>query len=83
MVQLCFIVEQEAFRNFVKELLPNAKMMSWLTLHSMIDDASEGMKEAMRGVDHIATVIDCWSDRRQSFIGVTAHWTLTLTKDAQ
>ncbi|XP_041742569.1 uncharacterized protein LOC121574064 [Coregonus clupeaformis] len=30
--------------------------------------------EAMRGVDHIATNTDCWSARRRSFIGVTAHW---------
>ncbi|KAK9515926.1 hypothetical protein VZT92_026523 [Zoarces viviparus] len=52
--------------------------MTRLTLRSMIDDASKGMKkavtEAMRGVDHIATTTDCWSVRRWSFIGVTAHW---------
>ncbi|KAK6298260.1 hypothetical protein J4Q44_G00313150 [Coregonus suidteri] len=43
-----------------------------------IDEASTEMKkkvtEAMRGVDHIATTTDCWSARRRSFIGVTAHW---------
>ncbi|XP_047677384.1 uncharacterized protein LOC125146007 [Tachysurus fulvidraco] len=72
------VVEEQAFQDFVKELQPNAKIMSRLTLRSMIDDASRGMKravtEAMRGVDHIATTTDCWSVRRRSFIGVTAHW---------
>lgn len=72
------VIEQEPFRDFVKELQPNAKTMSRLTLRSMIDHASKGMKkaviEAMRGADHIATTTDCWSVRRRSFIGVTAHW---------
>lgn len=57
---------------------PNAKIMSRLTLCSMIDDASMEMKkvvtEAMRVVDHIATTADCQSVRRWSFIGVTGHW---------
>ncbi|KAK0139974.1 hypothetical protein N1851_023137 [Merluccius polli] len=56
------VVEQQPFRDFVKELQPNTKMISRLTLCSMIDDASLGMKkavtEAMRGVDHIATTTD-------------------------
>lgn len=72
------VVEQEPFKDFVKELQPNAKIMSRLTLRSMVDDASKAMKaavtEAMRAVDHIATTTDCWSTRRRSFIGVTAHW---------
>lgn len=71
------VVEQEPFKDFVKELQPNAKIISWLTLRSMKDDASKAMKKAvtkaMRAVDHIATT-DCWSTRRRSFIGVTAHW---------
>uniref|UniRef100_A0A8P4KQJ3 BED-type domain-containing protein n=1 Tax=Dicentrarchus labrax TaxID=13489 RepID=A0A8P4KQJ3_DICLA len=72
------VFEQQPFRDFVKELQPNAKIISRLTLCSMTDDASMGMKkavtEAMRGVDHIATTTDCWSARRRSFIGVTGHW---------
>ena len=72
------VVEQEPFQHFVKELQPNAKLMTRLTLRSMINDAAMGMKqavtEAMREVDHIATTTDCWSVRRRSFIGVTAHW---------
>ncbi|KAK6301457.1 hypothetical protein J4Q44_G00275100 [Coregonus suidteri] len=72
------VVEQEPFREFVQDLQPNSKILSWPTLRSRIDEASTEMKkkvtEAMRGVDHIATTTDCWSARRLSFIGVTAHW---------
>ena len=72
------VVEQQPFRDFVKELQPKAIIISRLTLCSMIGDASLGMKkavtEAMRGVDHIATTTDCWSARRRSFLGVTGHW---------
>ncbi|KAI4890645.1 hypothetical protein NFI96_032742, partial [Prochilodus magdalenae] len=72
------IVEQKAFRDFVLDLVPNSKIMTRITLMSMIDDAAKQMKikiiEAMKTVDHIATTTDCWSARRRSFIGVTAHW---------
>ncbi|KAJ8284591.1 hypothetical protein COCON_G00034410 [Conger conger] len=72
------LVEQEPFIEFVRELQPNSSIISRPTLCSMIDIAAKEMKkrvtEAMRGVDHVATTTDCWSIRRQSFIGVTAHW---------
>ena len=32
------------------------------------------LTEEMSKVDHIATTTDCWSVRRRSFLGVTAHW---------
>ncbi|XP_056465197.1 uncharacterized protein LOC130404471 [Gadus chalcogrammus] len=32
------------------------------------------LTEEMSKVDHIATTTDCWSIRRRSFLGVTAHW---------
>ena len=72
------IVEKPAFKEFVTDLQPNAKIISRPTLRSRIDDAAKKMKtgvtEAMKAVDHVATTTDCWSARRQSFIGVTAHW---------
>lgn len=72
------IVEQEPFRNFVLNLVPNAKIMTRVTFTSRIDYAAKEMKikmiEAMKSVDYITTTTDCWSARRRSFIGVTAHW---------
>lgn len=72
------VVEQEPFREFVKDLVPNAKIISRVTLNSMVEDGFKQMKsaviEAMRRVDHIATTTDCWSVKRRGFIGVTAHW---------
>ncbi|KAJ8383592.1 hypothetical protein AAFF_G00216650 [Aldrovandia affinis] len=41
------LVEQEPFKVFVKDLLPNAKMMTRVTLRSMIDDASKEMKNSV------------------------------------
>lgn len=72
------IVEQEPFRELVSDLVPNAKMMSRVTLTSKIEDGFNKMKaaltEAMKGVEYVATTTDCWSVRRRGFIGVTAHW---------
>lgn len=43
----------------------------------MIEDLAKTMKnmvtEEMSEVDHIANTKDCWSVRRRSFLGVTAH----------
>src|SRR4029434_5032230 len=30
--------------------------------------------DTMQNIKYIATTTDCWTARRQSFIGVTAHW---------
>lgn len=72
------VVEQEPFREVVRDLVPNAKILSRVTLTLMIEDGFKQMEtaliEAMRGVDHIATTTDCWSVRKRGFSGVTAHW---------
>ncbi|KAJ8346649.1 hypothetical protein SKAU_G00280500 [Synaphobranchus kaupii] len=51
--------------------------MSRPTLRSSIAEATKTMKKkviaAMREVEYIATT-DCWTTRRCSFMGVTAHW---------
>ncbi|XP_056435091.1 uncharacterized protein LOC130392718 [Gadus chalcogrammus] len=71
-------VENEAFRELLTDLLPTAKVITRVTLRSRIEDLAKSMKnvltEEMSKVDHIATTTDCWSVRRRSFLGVTAHW---------
>ena len=71
-------VENEAFRELLTDLLPTAKVITRVTLRSRIEDLAKTMKnmliQEMSKVDHIATTTDCWSVRRRSFLGVTAHW---------
>ncbi|XP_041844132.1 uncharacterized protein LOC121641846 [Melanotaenia boesemani] len=71
-------VENEAFRELLTDLLPTAKIITRVTLRSRIGDLAKAMRkvltEEMSKVDHIATTTDCWSVRRRSFLGVTAHW---------
>ena len=71
-------VEAPEFKEFVTTLQPKAKVISRPTLRLRIHDAAKKMKtevtEKMKAVDHVATTTDCWSARRKSFIGVTAHW---------
>lgn len=72
------VVDQPSFQDLLKNLKPNASMMSRTTLRRRIDDAAlkmkRNIKEAMSTVDVIATTTDCWSTRRRGFLGVTAHW---------
>ncbi|XP_073709424.1 zinc finger BED domain-containing protein 4-like [Misgurnus anguillicaudatus] len=52
--------------------------MSRTTVRRKIDSATSKMKEClkseMKKAPYIATTTDCWTARRRSFIGVTAHW---------
>ena len=72
------IVERTEFKDLIHDLQPNCAVRSRLTIRSKIEDATKEMKkkviEAMKGVEYIATTTDCWSSRRRSFIGLTAHW---------
>lgn len=72
------LVEQPSFQSFVQSLQPNCSVMSRTTVRRKIDNATAVMKnqvkEAMRHTAYIATTTDCWTARRRSFIGVTAHW---------
>uniref|UniRef100_A0A673N975 BED-type domain-containing protein n=1 Tax=Sinocyclocheilus rhinocerous TaxID=307959 RepID=A0A673N975_9TELE len=72
------VVEKDEFKDLIHDLEPNSTVRSRSTICAKIEEAAEGMKksvtEAMRGVEYICTTTDCWSSRRRSFIGMTAHW---------
>ncbi|XP_051800990.1 uncharacterized protein LOC127537594 isoform X1 [Acanthochromis polyacanthus] len=72
------LLEQESFKIFVKDLIPNSRLMTRVKLRAMTIEAATKMKKAltdkMGEVAHIATTTDCWTVRRRGFIGVTAHW---------
>lgn len=72
------VVNLQAFKDLIQDLQPNATIMSRPTLRSSIAEATKTMKKkviaAMREVEYIATTTDCWTARRRSFMGVTAHW---------
>uniref|UniRef100_A0A8C1I096 Transposase n=1 Tax=Cyprinus carpio carpio TaxID=630221 RepID=A0A8C1I096_CYPCA len=84
---LCFIVqglqpfslvEKPSFQDLIVELQPSSAVMSHTTVRRKIDSDTSKMKERlkneMKKVPYIATTTDCWTARRRSFIGVTAHW---------
>lgn len=81
------VAEQEPFQDFVKELLPNAKIMSWLTLCSMTDDASKEMKvvtEAMRELTILPPPTTAGlSEGGASLVLPPTGLTLTVSKVAQ
>lgn len=72
------LVEQPVFLGLVQDLQPNYTIMSRTTVRHKLDKATLAMKkqvkEAMRKIPYIATTTDCWTARRRSSIGVTAHW---------
>ncbi|EZA53577.1 hypothetical protein X777_06933, partial [Ooceraea biroi] len=37
------------------------------------------IKELLKKVNYICTTVDIWSDRKRSFLGVTAHWIDPIT----
>lgn len=77
------LVEQPAFKEFVTGLQPNRSVMCRATVVKKIGEKAnlvkKNLKTAMSEVQHIATTTDCWSARRRSYIGVTAHWIETET----
>lgn len=72
------LVEKPSFQDLIVELQPRSAVMSRTTVRRKIDSATSKMKESlkneMKEVPYIATTTDCWTARRRSFIGVTAHW---------
>ncbi|XP_051562654.1 uncharacterized protein LOC127446056 [Myxocyprinus asiaticus] len=72
------LVEQPSFQRIVLDLQSKCVVMSQITVWCKIDSATitmkEQVKEAMKKAAYIATTTDCWTARRKSFIGITAHW---------
>ncbi|XP_062305904.1 uncharacterized protein LOC134010055 [Osmerus eperlanus] len=72
------LLEKPSFQDLIVELQPRSAVMSRTTVRRKIDSATSKMKESlkkeMKKVPYIATTTNCWTARRRSFIGVTAHW---------
>ncbi|XP_048118088.1 uncharacterized protein LOC125306643 [Alosa alosa] len=77
-LQAFSLVEQQSFQTLVQDLQSNSVVMSQATVCRRIETAMTTMKakvkEEMSKTAYIATTTDCWTARRRSFIGVTAHW---------
>ena len=72
------IVEKEPFKELVGILSSGAcKSINRKALVSRIDKVSvehfDQVKAELKKADHICTTADIWSNRKKSFIGVTAH----------
>lgn len=72
------LVEVPAFQSLVTDLQPKCTVMSRTTVRRKLGSATlqmkEKIKEEMKKASYIATTTDCWSARRRSFLGITAHW---------
>ena len=72
------LVEMPSFQQLVKGLQPNRTVISRPTVMKRITEKAKtirsNVKTAMVEVQYVSTTTDCWSARRRSFIGVTAHW---------
>ena len=82
------LVEMPSFQQLVKGLQPNRTVISRPTVMKRITEKAKtvrsNVKTAMAEVQYVSTTTDCWSARRRSFIGVTAHWIddVTLERSA-
>ena len=78
-------VEMPSFQRLVKGLQPNRSVMCRATVTKRIDEKAslvkKNVKDAMAKVQQVATTTDCWTARRRSYIGVTAHWIDSETLD--
>ncbi len=72
------LVEQPAFKELLRTLNPQCKVISRPTLRTRIDGAANQLKKTLVShfskVSYVATTTDCWTAHQQSYLGVTAHW---------
>ena len=72
------IVEHPAFQSMVQDLSGGAcKSITRKTFQSRLDDqfesASLEIKQELSKADYVCTTADIWSNRKRSFLGITAH----------
>ncbi|XP_067321177.1 uncharacterized protein [Anolis sagrei] len=77
-------VDKPTFLALVRLGLPkDLTVMSAKTLRDRIEKRVAGLQESlvnrMSSVSHVATVADCRTDGKRTFLGVTAHWISPIT----
>nr|XP_016847341.1 PREDICTED: uncharacterized protein LOC100567772 isoform X2 [Anolis carolinensis]XP_016847342.1 PREDICTED: uncharacterized protein LOC100567772 isoform X2 [Anolis carolinensis]XP_016847343.1 PREDICTED: uncharacterized protein LOC100567772 isoform X2 [Anolis carolinensis]XP_016847345.1 PREDICTED: uncharacterized protein LOC100567772 isoform X2 [Anolis carolinensis]XP_016847346.1 PREDICTED: uncharacterized protein LOC100567772 isoform X2 [Anolis carolinensis]XP_016847347.1 PREDICTED: uncharact len=77
-------VDKPTFLALVRLGLPkDLTIMSAKTLRDRIEKRAAGLRESlvsrMSAVSHVATIADCWTDGKRTFLGVTAHWISPIT----
>lgn len=73
------IVDKPSFQNVVFLGLPkNVSVMCAKFLWSRIEKAGQSMQEELikklSGIQFIATIADCWTRGKKSYLGITGHW---------
>ena len=74
------LVQNPAFRNFVKDLNPRWEPISSKTLKSnlipkFVEDVRATIQKTLVSLTDITITVDAWTDRRcRSFLGFTAHF---------
>lgn len=74
------LIENPAFRDFMRECVPKWEPMSVKKLKQMIitsfkERVHKIVYETLQNVNHLSLTIDGWSDRRgRGFLGITCHF---------
>ena len=74
------LIENSAFREFLKECYPkwqpmSAKKIKRSIIPSLRSKVYQIVQEAFRHVDDVTLTIDAWCDRRgRAFLGLTSHF---------
>ena len=71
-------VEQPSFQILISSLAPSLRLRSRTfytnMLSSHFEDRKCQLKKSLRLATYVGTTADCWTNRRKSYIAVTAHW---------
>ena len=73
------LVEEKSFKNLISRLSNDtchAVARKTLTneVHDMFEKEMEDIKTTISQLKYVCTTADIWSDRKRSFLGMTAHW---------